>query len=728
MNRAWALALALAACGARPTPPIAGPTTGPIESSVGGVRVISAHRTTAGHTALGVFVRAPEPDAAVRATAALVIEARGAGAWRVRATPDGLGIRATAESASLAEALATIARALEVRDPTEAELESASDHLRRRRMALASDETALATRLALGALGGGDLDPFGATSDEVTSAAVGAWLREHLGAERALVVVVGDASEGAVRAAIGDAFAGAPHVTPPAETSFGWAHGEARAATSSRSIAAAATTAPTVEEAARIADWIVRLVPEAEATSFPLHGRAVVSATLVGEEAALRRLAAAIDHARTLDDEAARPFARDAEAELLAIGDAWLARPESTRDDALGLALVRASDGDAPPTTEAALDALASVPSTTTARVDALRADDVLPNGMRVRVARTDGDAAAVSLAFAAGAALDPAREHGRARLLATVVARSCEPDADLQWIDDASFGVVLRGDRATLERTAMRAIDCARRARTEIAHTEGVRAAAIADLDFGDRARAWAASVLAPGAPGWIAPRGSGAGLAAATQLDDALDDALDPRRATLSIAADEDPERLLAIAAAVGSVLSPRTEPLATISRTPEGPIESFETDAHVDAPVAIVALRSDAGSSERGARFVAHALASQLGARGLPVRAFFGGAARGTSFAVVAVTGTDERLDALTTITRDAMSLVRIDDSLAEDDARAERERALSLAAPEALARSLVTEASESPALDVARALTHAAPHFVLVRPTPRSPPRH
>lgn len=719
-----ALVAALAiGCGARPPLPPSAGIVGPREASVGAVRVALARRATEGHVALGVFVRAREGSAALRAVAALVLEARGAGRWRVRASPDGLAIRTATTREALHEGLASLASALAVRDASAEEVERATDHVRRRRAARAADDAALATQLALLALGGQDVDPLGAAPQDaaITSDAVSAWLAEVLGAERVLVAAVGDVDEATLHDAVEAAFASAPSVRAP-EADARWTRGSARVATGTHPTAAVATCAATPEEAARIADWVERLVPTAHAASYPLRGRAVVSATLVGDEHALATLAEAFRHAHTLDDEAAHAEARDAEGELLALGDAWLARTTGAACEGLGLALVRLGDEDVAGAEEPALDRLGERSDVLPSHLDDARAEALLENGMRVRVARSAGDAVAIALSWAAGARFDPPREHGRAALLAEVLARSCEPDADLHWADDEAFGVVIRGERETIERSALRAIDCARRAATEVAHTESVRASAIAALELGDRVRAWAAGVLAPGAPGLVAPRGSAVGLAAATQLDDAIDTALDPRRATLVIVGDEPPSRLLAIGDALGSALHAGSEPLPEPPTSiAEGAPEAFVTDAELDVPIGIVALRTTAGRSERAARSVASALAHGLAGRGLTPRAFFGGAAAGTSFAVVAVSGADAHLDALPAIAAEALAALEADPALEAEDAADAHSRALALAEPAALARSLASDQATSPAIEVARALLRAEVHTVLARPT-------
>jgi hypothetical protein len=176
-----------------------------------------------------------------------------------------------------------------------------------------------------------------------------------------------------------------------------------------------------------------------------------------------------------------------------------------------------------------------------------------------------------------------------------------------------------------------------------------------------------------------------------------------------------------LLEVAAAIGGALRAGTGTLTPPRAATESTSDAFSTDGELDVPLGVVALRTDAGSSELGARTIAHALAEQLSARELPVRAFFGEAAEGSSFAVVAVTGTEERLDALRTHARAALAAIAIPEGLAAEDAAAARSRALSLAAPEALARALAVDREVAPAADVARALLAAPVRLVLVRPT-------
>jgi hypothetical protein len=717
----FAIAL-LAACGARPPTPIELAYSPEEPGYVRGIAFSVQHRETDGRLAAGLFVRERESPAALRAVAGLVVEARTG--VHARATPDGLSLT-TSDGTDLHGTIATLARAISVRDATAAEVETALGHLRARRAGRAHDDRGLAQRLAVQALGGIDADSLGSADDDaaITSSAVSTWLATHLGVERSMLVVIGDVSVESACDAVDRGFEHAPHVAELTASTPSWQHGSARVASGDHPIAAAATTARTLDEASRVAAWVPRLVPGASATAFPIRGHAIVVATHVGDEHALEALAASLHHAHRLDEEAPSVVALAADDEVLAVGDGWLADVGETTTDPIGLALVRADDGDAAPHEDASLDALVPDDRAHARGDDDRRGADTLASGVHVRVARTDGDEVAVALSFGVGAAHDPAREHGRTALIAAVVARSCEPDADATWVEADSFGVIVRGDRATLERTVLRAIDCVRRARLEIEHTEGVRAAAVAGLDGRSRMRAWAASVLAPGTPGLVAPLGNAAGLAAATELDDALEDAIDARRITLAIAADAAPSRLLDIADALAASLDAGDARLSDVTLSGPSTTDAFASAIDIDVPLALVALRAD-GTSSVGARFVAASLARGLAARGLVARDAWGGSAMDTSFAMVLVSGDEDRLDALGTTARSVLASITAPGSLATDQTAAAREHALTLADPAAMARDLATDAT-TPAdpTTVARALLAATPHLVMIRPRAR-----
>lgn len=722
MRRTAALLVALAlGCGGAPPPPVRPRPSPSAPVRVGDVELVVRERATEGRIATGLFVRAPEGTAALRALVGWILEARQP-ALSSRATPDGLVLLARGEAASQRELLATLASALDTRSVTEEELAHALARLRAHRAGRAHDEHALAQRLAIEALVGDRLDPLGdpAGDDAIDLAAIEGWLAASFGLERALVVVVGTTTEEAARADVAAALASAPHVAAAAPAAD-WRAGAARVAGGDHGFAAAATSTPDLEEAARLAAWVPRLSPAARATAFPLRGRALVVASVEGDDDELASLALALGRARELDEEAPSRTARSAEDEALAIGDAWLAQLTGRWDAQVGLGLVRPGGpgDDGAEREDPALQAPAAPTSSRT--IDGPAGESTLASGLRVRVRAVAGDEVAVTLAFDAGAALDPPREHGRTALLAAVLARSCEPSADESWVGADDFGVVLRAEAGHLERTLLRAVECVRHAREEIAHTEGVRASAIAALSDDDRRRAWASRVLAPGAPGRIAPRGSAAGIAAASELDAALEDAIDARRATIGVVADAPTEHLLDVAEALGASLAASNAALETPAPAAVATEDAFVTDPELVRPEAIVALRAE-GRSEVGAAAAATALAHALAAHGLAVRAQTGGVSGGESYALVVVSGEDAALDALPHTAALALAEATLPSALAEDEAAYARMRALARADVGVLSRSLATApAASADATTVARALLAATPRLVMARPT-------
>ncbi len=721
-RRGALLSLALlVGCGGAPPNPPRPPPTSSVSVRVGDVELAVRERATDGRIAAALFVRAPEGAGALGSLAGWIVEARHP-ALHARATPDGLTLVALGEASDAASILAELAAALDTRGVTSDELERATLRLRAHRAARAHDERGQAQRMAVESLVGTPLDPLGAPDGDaaIDAAALDAWLAQSLGLERALVVVVGATSESSARADVATAFAHAPHVTPaPAPAT--WRPGAARAAGGEHGFAAAALATRDVDEAARLAAWVPRLSPAARATAFPLRGHALVVASVEGDEDELSAVAQALARARALDEEAPGRSARSAEDEALAIGDAWLAQLAGEADPRIGLGLVR-THGPDDDGAEREDPAIAAPTVVAGARVVEGPAGELtIGSGLRVRAREVAGDEVAVALAFAGGASLDPPREHGRTALLAAVLARSCEPSADDAWIGPDDFGVVLRGERATLERTLLRAVDCVRRAREEIAHTEGVRASAIAAHGEDDRRRAWAARVLAPGAPGRIAPRGSPAGIAAASELDLALDDAIDARRATLAIVADAAPDHLLDVAEALGASMAAGRTPLETAAPATLASEDAFVTDPELPRPEAIVALRA-AGRSDVGATAAASALARALAAHGLSIRAQVGGVSGTESHAFVVVSGADDALDALPRTAALALAAATLSQALAADEASVARTRALALADPAVLARSLASAAPpDDDAIDVAHALLGATPRLVMARPT-------
>jgi predicted Zn-dependent peptidase len=738
VTRALVFAAMLAACGASPSPHRT-PTmhVDATESDVSGVTLITRERGGSGHVVAGLFVRVRADPPALATAAALVLEERSAGRLVARATADGATLRTTAETTELDRVLTSLAEALSARDASPAEVARALARIRARRAGRASDDRARAARLAVGAMFGSELDALGSAGDDdrLTSERVSELLQSSFGAERALVTVVGDASAQAVEEGVARAFRDAPHVAV-AETSGANLVRDARAEVSDGDVVAVARPVPDLAAAVRAGAWIAWADPSVDVSTFSLRGVPMLVAVRDGNADDARALIVRVRRATVFAETASPRVAPDVEHELLALGDAWLARGDAPRGDGLGVGLVLAGtasgadddDARAAATRAQVLPSLDEPPPERSGPASDATADERLASGARILVRRVSGGTLAVAVAFEGGAILDPPGEHGRAALLANVLGHSCEPDADVTWVDARSIGLVLSGESGTLERTLARAIDCVRRAAGEAARADGPRAEAIAALDDSTRAHAWAASAIAPATPGLVAPSGSTAGIAAASGLDAALDHILVASRATIVVIGDVDPARAVEIADALGSEIAPARGawPAPPIGAAASSDV--FVADPVVAVPEVIVTLRFDGGESPAAARATARSLAAALIADGGAVHFWFGDAALGSSFVAVGVRGGDAYLDGLPA--RLAPRLAALDASAGVADAVTIEARARALASPIELARSLASDAEPSDALMVVSGLVHATPRYVMLRPSagPMRPPRH
>ncbi len=704
------------------------PDLDPSDSEISGVTVMVRPRAGSGHVVAALFVRVRAEPPALATTAALVLEERSRGRLVARATADGIALRAASTATELESVVAALGAAIAARDVSPEEVARAVERVRARRAGRARDDRATAARLAVAAMFGSETDALGTGSDDdaLTAAAVNQLLRAHFGAERALVAVVGDVSRTSVDVAVSRAFADAAHVDPRGSSSARLGR-DVRAEISDEDVVAVARRVPDMSGAAAVRAWVEWADPAASVSAFPLHGAAVVLAVRRGGARDAEALVARMQRASELDEGSFGREATDAEGELLGLGDAWLARGEAS-GDGLGVGLVVAGgrdddlDGSRDERVEALRSAmLASLGDTRAERVgliDEATADQTLVSGLRVRVRRVVGGTLAVAIAFEGGASLDPRAEHGRAALLASMLGQSCEPDADLTWVDARSMGLVISGERTTLAATVARAIDCVRGATRETGRAEGVRADAIAVLDDSTRQRAWAARAIAPGTPGLVAPLGSATGIAAASGLDGAIRSMFVPNRATIVIIGDVDPARAVAVADALASELGPRGE----TRRAPPGAVadaDVFVADPLVSAPEVIVTLRSDVGASVAAARSTARALAAALREEGAAVQFWFGDAARGASFVAVGVRGDPALLDTLPG--RMSSRYATLDARSGLDEAIASEERRRALASPLDLAREIASEVEVGDPLEVVRGLLSATPRYVMLRPS-------
>jgi hypothetical protein len=716
--------VAIASCGARSTERATTPQIGVTESEVSGVTVIARERAGSGHVAASLSVRVRAEPLALATAAALIVEERSGGRLHARATPDGITVHTTAAIDALDEVVAMLARALAVRDPSADEVAHAIERIHARRAGRANDEHARAARLAVAALFGEELDALGTADDDarITTESVAALFRSTFGVERALVAIVGDVAPQAVESAVARSFGGADHVAPD-ETATWTAREDVHVEISDRDVISVAAVVSDLDEAERAAGWVSWADPSATVSAFPLRGASVLVVVRDGDVTGVADLAARVRHSAIFAERWARAVAPDVASELAALDDAWLARGTAPEGHAIAVGLLAAGGrddeetGDDARATELRAHALSSLrerPRTSSEPAG----DTVLTSGARLRLRRVAGGTLAVALSFDAGAVLDPRAEHGRTALFAALLGRSCEPDADVSWVDARSFGLVVSGEPASLEHTVARAVDCVRRAAREAAHAEGVRADAIARLDDAARARSWAATAISPGTPGLVAPHGSAVGIAAASGLETTLAAILSPARATLVILGDVDPAHAAAVTDALTSEL-PRGATVADANVGDAAGADVFIADPVVRAPEVIVTLRSDSGESAAAARATARALADALTTEGAVVEFWLGDAALGTSFVAVGVRGDDALLDSLPARMADRIAALDASEGLeAAVEADAARR---ALASPLDVARAMASAEPVGDPAAVVAGLLAATPRYVMLRPS-------
>jgi hypothetical protein len=467
------------------------------------------------------------------------------------------------------------------------ELRARLSAARRRAAADAAREAETLALAALLGESAGGLAPFGRADDDdaVTPQSVSSFLGSHYGPSRAMLVAAGEVRPEALADAASSALEQSPDARAR-RADRGLRAGGApasRVAVGEASVVAVAIATVDLGRAAAIAEGIAgsdvgaRLESaEPRVHAFEVRGGALVLAHVAHDdiERAAAELAVA---AGTASEErsGARPIALDDDAveAARAIGLRWIAgadganvtrdgasgphgeSPEGSAerdgasgsggpgfaegDDALALGLVIAGgrgDGDegdpdrgaredAARNAERAL-AAARVAARPVTRGEASRAaaSVVTPNGARIDVRRRGGDArAAVAIRFAGGAGSDPPSVHGRAALLAVLVAEACPAlgpggaaerasaiDATIApRVDGQSWGLVVETPAARWHEALDLATRCALAVTPSRTDVERARILLLDRLDGGAALAAWAARSLAHDAPGGVAPLG---------------------------------------------------------------------------------------------------------------------------------------------------------------------------------------------------------------------------
>ena len=721
------------------------------------------------------------------ATVAAWLAAEEAGASvRAHVEPEGTELALWCPRDGLDRCLQSLRRGLALRAPSGARVEAAKARLSAaRRRAEVADAARGADRLALQALYGeaaAGLEPLGDAGSDgaVSPAQVRAFLADHFGPNRALLVAIGELEEPVVLRQVAQAFASAPRArSSRVATRPGPGAGGVRAGVDAEAGLAIALAGPDLNTVSRASAALrARFAREGsgeqavrgQALRLRGHALALLRVVDVDPERAAQLVAHELEQLRSegLPAASAEPMPDGPQALARRLGARWAAH--GAMNDAGGVSAgvgvqvaggradrLTQSDPDAETRkrTEEALTAAwqqgrgeAAPDTETSQRAGTLSA--TLENGARIEVHAQPGERMAVAVRFGLGAGADPPGLHGRAALLASTAATACaglsreplharlrELGAELEPLVRADgWGLVLTAPVAHWQDALALATDCALSPALERKPLSAARLGLMARLGAiggSGELRAEVAALVAPAVPGQLAPWGH-----PAHQASVSLADIRELWRASRSgqglvvgvagpLPADEALRwiaRRLASLPAQASAPKTAEPPRARASERPH------DARAELAQPTLGLALwQADLrGAGPEGAQAFAALMRAALGRiPGASAAWHEGGAWQGIAWAAVAVTAPPERLplvaDTLRTLAR-AVPSERLTHA-ADAAVTLAREQAAERAATAAASAAALSASTPSAAPDaaaareLARRLAAAEPRFVPLR---------
>ena len=482
--------------------------------AVRGLEVRVLPRDTTGLVHAALFVDAGSRNATPPSAATLATWSA-AGALDSRTTPDFVSLRAEGPSDGLSETLDAMASALSARSvepEAHARLVARWEDARRRAIAQPSRR---ADALALTALLGAGANPL--DGDIATIAQTEAFLSDHFGASRALLVIVGDIdpdrAEDLVRRAF-DSVPAAGSGRPEAELVAGESIAREDGTATHTTVA---VDFPATHRALALGHRAYSMGLAESVSVFPhAHGTTLLLRTRDLEKlSSLRWIAAhAYGHDHPLDEM----LSPAQEAERLALR--W--RREDAHAEARRVALGLVCEG------ECEVNGPDALPD---ARVDGARAEVTLPNGASVVAIRRRSESVAWSIHLESGG-----QAHGEVVVLAHAVARRCGGRARLD-----ARGFSLSGSGPRWRRELRATLDCMTRDVSNVAQDwthvmDGLRVAP---------ERGWIAGALSPGLTSRVAPGGRLHDVAEAANAGHRWSWLRVGRRARVAIVGNVDPER---------------------------------------------------------------------------------------------------------------------------------------------------------------------------------------
>lgn len=534
-----------------------------------GTRITTLPRSTPGVVRLSLYIDAGSRDASPpqAATVAAWLAAEHAGGIiEPLVYPDVTELSRTCESAALERCVTELARAMSFRSPTAAQIVSAQARLEDvRRRTLAADPDRPADELAASALIGDaawGFFPLGRAADDpqLTAESVDQLLRDHYGPSRAMLVAAGEVDADQLNELVGREFSKlvAAQTARPRRALEPSEEPTLHTALDNRGTTSFALLGPSEAHLFTIVRTLAERLGSASdggesrvtAHVFPVRGAGFALVRVAGDP--LQQLPRATRELVRLRWEAPPKAAATAGADDLAsisraVGveygtNADGSEPQTQSGLTFGAgALIVASPGGNPKLREqqARSDAkLIEQAESLFARalaVDEPRTsgsrDDygtalALENGARVDVQLSRGPYVAIAVRVALGAEQDPANQHGRSALLATLTASACagmgpellreelaQLGATLEpRVAAESYGLLMRAPSEQWQTALDLALRCARTPSRDAVHLASAAMQLQARLasDGGESAlRSRVASQIAPRAPGMLAPWG---------------------------------------------------------------------------------------------------------------------------------------------------------------------------------------------------------------------------
>lgn len=755
----FALAL-LAACGA---PARVGPMRmDTIVDRAGGAELVVLPRATRGRVWLSLWIDAGSRDAEPPQVATVAAWIAAGDELSAEVLPDGIELTLACGREQLDACLRSLRSAAAARAPEASMVHAARQRLVDTRRRAHADEARRADALAMQALLGRSVDPLGDAEGDarISESAVAAFLEEHVGAGRLLLVAVGDVDPADLRERVAIVFGDLPEARAPRGTRSPPEARSVRAEVGERGLIAAATLRPSVHDALQQARAVVARVDadrgeaRPSADVFPLRGGAALIARSHGDGSALLDHLGELAGAPPVEGEDPAPPAEGPRALARWIGARWVAAQEASLSGGLGVgAIIAGGRGDrlderdpdraAREGVRRALEARLVERSLGEGTIDEEHAE-LTVRGARLSARRLAG-ASRVSavVLFEGGSADDAAATHGTTALLAEVAGAGCELVA-LRELGDtpaalgvriepilrpSEWGVAVDGPARRWREVAFLATRCASVPYLEPSLVDRAREAIVALVERPrESARAVAAHAIAPSAPGRIAPLGRTDALSrvGARELRRAREVRVASSRARIAIAGDvpiEGAARVLARGASRWPEGSPReadpwADPSARLSSAhhPEGRHEALIAWV-VDAPE---------GASVASGAFTRAAMEALAAEPGLSARWSEAGASDGRAWALCALSAAPDALDRLPAHVARALSTVAWDDVAGAALREADEQRAWAQSSPRGVAAALASDAPEPPSREETQrmltSLAESRPFFVILRPQP------